>query len=167
MLKKMSKVATDAAAPSGKHKGRVPLIMDSIVNFNDGGAMLKKMSKVAADVAAPSDKYEGRVPLIMDSTANFHDNGTTDFDSNVKIQCQDAKWQKVIIATNGITVVLFNTQKTGACMGDAPREDGEIDLDSNAKVDHQEGKCHKVAIATSGINGTSPNIEKMDALSGE
>ena len=111
MLKKMSRVATDAAAPSGKHEGRVPLIVDSIVNFNVGGATLEKVSKVAADVAAPSGKYEGRVPLIVDSIANFHDNDTMDFDNDVKIQRQDAKWQKVAIETNGITVALPNTQR--------------------------------------------------------
>ena len=51
MLKKGPEVATDAAAPSGKRKGRVPLIMDSIVNFNDGGAMLKNCLLYTSDAA--------------------------------------------------------------------------------------------------------------------
>ena len=113
----MSRVATDAAAPSDKNEGSVPLIVNSIVNFNNDGAMLKKVSKVAADVVVHSGKYEGRVPLIMDSIANFYDNGKMDFDSNVKIQRQDVKWQKVAIAANDIIMGLFNTQKTGECMG--------------------------------------------------
>ena len=70
---------------------------------------LKKMSKVAPYAAAPSGRYEGRVPLIVDSIANFHDNGTMDFDNNVKFQRQDAKWQRVAIVINGITVEFPNT----------------------------------------------------------
>merc|ERR1719238_630631 len=38
-LKKVSEVATVAAAPSGKYEGSVPLIVDITVNFNDDGTM--------------------------------------------------------------------------------------------------------------------------------
>ena len=58
--------------------------------------------------------FIARLPLIMDSIANFYDNGTMDFGSNVKMQRQDVNWQIVAIAANGITMVLFSTQKWGS-----------------------------------------------------
>ena len=102
MLRKVSEVAADVAAPSGKYVGRVPLIVDSIANFHDNGTMdfdnnVKiqrqdaKGQKVAIDinsitVALPNTQKTG--DCMSDAPS---EGGEMDLDSTVEVDHQECK----------------------------------------------------------------------------